>query len=163
MSADSKPGSHGPAGCGGDIPAWAERFVLFLDDGFVVPGTSFRVGFDAILGLVPVAGDFVTTASSLALLWLAYQRGAPKAVFGRMLVNIGIDALTGAVPFLGDVFDVVFKANRRNLELLRRYDRDPVRANRIDIAFLLTILATVLALMTIPLVLAIAIVRWMFG
>src|SRR5688572_22295600 len=79
--------SRSPAG---DIPSWAERLVLFLDDGFEVPGTKFRVGFDAVLGLIPGVGDLVMTVSSLSMLWLAFERGASKPVIARMLVNIGV-------------------------------------------------------------------------
>lgn len=141
------------------IPAWAERLVRFLDDGFVIPGTSFRVGFDAVLGLVPGVGDFLTTASSVSLVWLAQQRGASRSVLGRMMFNLAIDAVVGAVPVLGDVFDVVFKANRRNLELLQRYDRAPKEAGRTDALFLTMVVAGIIVLLTVPITLAILIVR----
>jgi len=145
------------------IPSWAERLVLFLDDGFVIPRTNFRVGFDAVLGLIPGVGDFLTTASGLSLVWLAQQRGAPKAVVGRMMLNLGVDALVGAVPLVGDVFDVVFKANRRNLQLLQRYDRAPVAAARSDVLYLSLVVAGVVLLLTVPVVLAILIVRLLVG
>jgi hypothetical protein len=157
-----------PRGTSADdrIPAWAERLVLFLDDGFVIPGTSFRVGFDAVLGLVPGIGDFVTSTSSLSLIWLAQQRGVPQTVLLRMLLNLGVDALIGAVPVLGDGFDVVFKANRRNLELLKRHDRTSQRitGTRNDRAvnntlFVVLVGVAVLLLLTVPIALAILIVR----
>lgn len=128
-----------------------------------MPGTNFRVGFDAVLGLIPGFGDFVMTASGLSLVWLAQQRGAPKAVVGRMLLNLGIDALAGAVPVFGDLFDVVFKANRRNLDLLRRYDRAPARAARDDVLYLTLVAASILLMLTVPVALAILIVRLMLG
>ena len=124
-----------------------------------MPGTNFRVGFDAVLGLIPGFGDLVTTASSLSLIWLAHQRGVPNAVLGRMLFNLGVDALIGAVPVLGDVFDVVFKANRRNLNLLERYDRSPKAAGRHNGVFLALAGVGVLLLLTIPFALAILLVR----
>ena len=145
------------------LPQWAERLVLFLDDGLVVPGTNFRVGFDAILGLVPGVGDFVTTASSLSLIWLAQQRGVPKAVLARMLFNLGIDALIGAVPVLGDAFDLVFKANRRNLALLERYERSPKESAVHDAFFLVLIVIGVVLLLTVPFVLAMLIVELITG
>ncbi|MFN2428164.1 MAG: DUF4112 domain-containing protein [Candidatus Binatia bacterium] len=143
----------------GKIPAWAERFVRFMDDGFVVPGTRFRVGFDALIGLIPGVGDLVTNATSLSLVWLAYQRELPRAVIGRMLVNLGVDALIGAVPLLGDLFDVVFKANRRNLNLLERYDKSPREAGARDGVFLVLVGVGALLLLTIPFMLAILLVR----
>src|SRR5687767_11021067 len=105
------------------IPTWAEQLVRFLDDGFVVPGTSFRIGFDAIIGLIPGVGDLFTTTTSLSLVVLAYRLGISKAVLARMLINLGVDSLVGAVPLLGDLFDLTFKANRRNLTLLERHVR----------------------------------------
>lgn len=101
-------------------PHWAERLVLFLDDGIALPGTRYRFGFDALLGLLlPVLGDATTAAGSLPLFWLAIRRGVPKPVLARMALNVAIDTLVGGVPVLGDVFDLVWKSNRRNLNLIR--------------------------------------------
>jgi hypothetical protein len=102
-------------------PVWAETLVRFLDDGISVPGTKFRIGFDGILGLLlPGAGDAMTAAGALSLFYLAVQRGAPRVVLARMALNVAIDALVGAIPVLGDLFDFGFKANRRNLRLIER-------------------------------------------
>jgi len=146
---------------GEPIPDWAERLVLFLDDGYVIPGTGFRVGFDAIVGLVPGIGDLLTTASSLSLVWLAQQRGASRSVITRMLANLAIDAMVGAVPVLGDLFDVVFKANRRNLELLQRYDKAPKEARKKDAVFVVMVVAGIILLLTVPITLAILIVKFL--
>lgn len=159
--ADPFPSPQPPRGAD-PIPLWAEKLVRFLDDGFVVPGTSFRVGFDAVLGLIPGVGDFVTSASSLTLLWLAYERRLPKAVLARMFLNIGADALVGAIPVLGDLFDIVFKANRRNLRLLERYDSAPKEAATRDWAFLAMIAVGVLTLLTGPVFLALVLFRLVF-
>jgi hypothetical protein len=143
------------------IPAWAEQLVRFMDDGFVIPGTSFRVGFDALIGLIPGVGDLVTTATSLSLIGLAHRRGLPKAVLARMILNLGIDSLVGAIPVLGDVFDVTFKANRRNLTLLQRHDRDARRASARDRLFLaLAALGAITALVA-PIVATIWFLRWL--
>jgi hypothetical protein len=113
---------------GGKGPPWAEQLVRFLDDGLVVPGTRYRVGFDGLLGLlVPGAGDAMTAAGALSLFWLALQRGVPRVVLARMAINIALDATVGAIPILGDLFDFVFKANRRNLHLIERATREPSR------------------------------------
>ncbi|MEY4515251.1 MAG: hypothetical protein RLZZ450_7373 [Pseudomonadota bacterium] len=109
-----------------DAPHWAERLVRFLDDGIVVPGTGYRIGVDGLLGmLVPVLGDATTAAGSLSLFWLAVQRGVPRSVLARMALNVGLDALIGSVPVVGDLFDFVWKANRRNLSLIERATRQP--------------------------------------
>jgi hypothetical protein len=136
-------------------PDWAERMVRFLDDGFTVPGTQFRVGFDAVLGLIPGIGDVVTTASSVALLWVAWERNLPYPVMARMVGNLAIDALVGAVPILGDLFDLVFKANRRNLDLIERHGgtkRDVKRSPRV---FLVMLAASVVAILVLSIVLSV--------
>ncbi len=104
------------------VPAWAEVLTRLLDNAFVIPGTNIRVGLDALLGLVaPGAGDAVGGFASLALLYLGFQLRVPKVVLLRMLLNIGLDALIGAVPLLGDVFDVFYRASDRNLALLKKH------------------------------------------
>jgi hypothetical protein len=110
------------------LPAWAETLTRWLDDLVRIPGTNVGLGLDGLLGfLVPGAGDAVTGIGSLSLLLLALRRGVPSVVITRMVVNIGIDALIGTIPVVGDVFDFGYKANRRNLELIRRHTADPLR------------------------------------
>ena len=98
-----------------------ETLATLLDTAILVPGTNFRFGFDALVGLVPGIGDALTAALSLWLVKEAHALGAPRHLIVRMLGNIAIDSVVGAVPVLGDVFDVVWKSNRRNLTLLRRH------------------------------------------
>ena len=92
-----------------------------MDTAFVVPGTGIRFGVDGLIGLVPGIGDAVTTALSLYLVHEAWQLGAPKHVISRMLANIALDGVIGAVPVAGDVFDVLWRANRRNVRILREH------------------------------------------
>lgn len=97
----------------------------FMDDAFFVPGTNIRVGADALIGLVPGIGDLISTAIAGYIVMEARRIGAPRHVLLRMWGNVALDGLLGAVPFAGDVFDVAFRANRRNLVLLRRHlERD---------------------------------------
>jgi len=98
-----------------------EFVARLLDDRFRIPGTSIRFGLDGLLGLVPGIGDGATALVSLYLVLRAWSLGVPPRVLGRMLVNVLLDSAVGSVPVLGDVFDVAFKSNRRNLELLRRH------------------------------------------
>ena len=146
---------------GGDsaAPDWAERMVRFLDDGFTVPGTKFRVGFDAILGLVPPVGDVVTTASSVALLWVAWKRELPYPVMARMLGNLAVDAIVGAVPILGDLFDLVFKANRRNLDLIEQYSGSRREVSRNAKWFLIALAAGVVGILVASLVLSVLLLQ----
>lgn len=96
--------------------------VRWLDDLVRVPGTRFGFGLDAILGFfVPVLGDLVTGAVAVSVITAAQRRGVPRIVVLRMLLNLGIDTLGGLVPVVGDAFDLVWRANVRNLELLERH------------------------------------------
>jgi hypothetical protein len=102
-----------------------DRFSRFLDVAFIVPGTNARFGIEAILRLVPVFGDFAASVLSCWVLYEAYQLGVPKPLFGRMVANVVVEGLAGAVPIAGDLFDVAWRANRRNVRLLREYfDRE---------------------------------------
>src|SRR6266849_7791911 len=104
-----------------ETPAWAETLVRVLDDALLIPGTRIGVGLDAILGfLFPTLGDAATGLASLSLLVLALQRRVPKVVLGRMVFNILLDTLLGSIPIAGDVFDLFWRSNRRNLELIQR-------------------------------------------
>jgi hypothetical protein len=92
-----------------------------MDALFVIPGTRIRVGFDAILGLVPVFGDLLAQAISTYIIWEAHQLGVGKFTLMRMLGNTLIDTVIGSIPIAGDAFDVAFRANMKNLRLLQRH------------------------------------------
>jgi hypothetical protein len=107
------------------IAPWAERLVTMLDDFLRIPGTNIKIGLDPILGLIPGIGDIVTGTSSIALLLLALKERVPTIAIGRMVANIGIDTLVGAIPFVGDAFDFVYRSNRQNLDIIKKYKNDP--------------------------------------
>ena len=92
-----------------------------MDAQFRVPGTNFRFGLDGIIGLIPGAGDLSTFAVSGYMLWIMANNGASGFVLARMTFNILIDAIVGAIPILGDLFDVAFKANMRNMRLMQQH------------------------------------------
>lgn len=92
-----------------------------MDDAFHVPGTKLRFGWDSILGLFPGLGDVLTSALSLLIVHHAWQTGASKLTLARMLGNVGVDFVVGSVPFIGDLFDFVWKANRKNARLLEQH------------------------------------------
>ncbi len=96
-----------------------ERLATALDSAFVVPGLGFRFGADSLLGLVPGVGDAFALGLSGWLILEARRIGAPRTMLARMAGNVAVDALFGTVPVVGDVFDVFFKANRRNVTLVR--------------------------------------------
>ena len=98
-----------------------EALAKLLDVAFVVPGTNVRYGIDGLIGLVPIVGNIITTAISLWLVREARAIGAPWHITTRMLANVAVDGVVGIVPLAGDAFDVMFKANVRNMRLLRRW------------------------------------------
>jgi hypothetical protein len=92
-----------------------------LDDGWSIPGTRWRIGIDPLLGLFPAGGDTLGFLVGLYIPYCAHRLACPKSLIGRMLGNLVIDAIVSAIPVLGDLFDFAFKANRRNVELLRSW------------------------------------------
>lgn len=99
----------------------AERITSLLDDRFRIPFTDIRFGIDPVLGLIPGAGDTVSAIISLLMVIAFVRHGIPARLVGLMLLNILVDTVVGSVPVFGNIFDVVFKANRRNLKLARAF------------------------------------------
>lgn len=98
-----------------------DALATLLDTALIVPILNLRFGLDAVLGLVPGIGDLLTTAMSLYIVHEARQLGAPAFLVARMLGNVAIDGVIGAVPLVGDVFDVMWRSNRRNMRLLQEW------------------------------------------
>ena len=98
-----------------------ERLARLLDTAIVVPGTNFRFGADAIIGLMPGIGDTITTALSAWIVYEAHKLGVPRRLLVRMIANVALDGVVGAVPLAGDLFDVMWRANQRNVRLLREH------------------------------------------
>jgi hypothetical protein len=101
--------------------ARVDALATLLDTAFILPGTNIRFGLDALIGLVPGIGDIITTAMSLYIVHEARQLGAPFHLIMRMIGNVTLDGIVGAVPLVGDAFDVVWRSNRRNMRLLQRW------------------------------------------
>jgi hypothetical protein len=96
-----------------------DALANLLDTAVAIPGLNVRFGLDAVIGLVPGIGDTVTTVLSLFIVHEAYQLGAPGHVITRMLGNVALDGVVGSVPLVGDAFDVLWRSNRRNMQILR--------------------------------------------
>jgi hypothetical protein len=133
-----------------------------LDAGIRVPGTNLRFGLDPILGLIPGAGDAAGAVLAGWILVEAIRLGASRATVVRIAGNVALDAVVGAVPVLGDIFDFAWKANLRNVALLERHLAAPERAERADRSFVLLVLFSVLAIAVGLLVLGILLTRWVF-
>jgi len=167
---NSRPATYGevlrPRGIGRS-GAFSDENLEFLarvlDDWFRIPGTSIRFGIDGIIGLVPGIGDLLSGLASTVIVIAAWARGVPMAGLLRMMANIGIDVVVGAIPFIGDAFDIAWKANRRNYELLTRHITEPRRHTWKDWVFLFLLGAMFLALLAIPVIVTIWLLGWLLG
>ena len=146
-------------------PGQAQRILALrgisrlLDSAFVLPGTSYRFGLDPIIGLIPGIGDLVSPLFTIGILWQARDLGLPRVVQLRMLFNVGIDTLCGAVPLIGDLFDFAWKANDMNLALLEKHAEEEHPASRGDWFFVVGLIVLLLVVAAIPFVLA----GWLIG
>ncbi len=102
-----------------EIEDGLENLSHYLDGFFKVPGTGWRFGLDAVIGLIPNVGDTVTSLASFYILVAGVRYGVPKITLLRMAFNIGLDYAVGAIPFIGDAFDFFWKSNKRNMDLIR--------------------------------------------
>ena len=128
------------------------RLTWLLDDAIRLP-LGFRMGLDAIIGLIPGLGDVVGGAAAVYGLGVAWQLGAPPVVLARMVLNASIDALFGIIPVIGDLWDIGFASHRRNLAILEHWLAEPERAVRrstialvVAVVVLMLVLATAFAL-----------------
>ena len=126
----------------------ARGLARLLDTAGRIPGTNVRFGLDPILGLVPGLGDVAGAALTGYIVLVGARLGVPRSAIVQMVLNVGIDALVGAVPVLGDLFDIGWKANTRNLALIERHMAQPVvaaRSSRMVVAGAFGVLALVVA------------------
>jgi hypothetical protein len=131
--------------------------AALLDDIFRIPGTKIRFGLDALIGWVPGIGDAMTGVASFLIVFASWRRGAQGVTLVRMIANVLLETAIGAIPVAGDVFHVVWKANRRNYRLLIREKEEPGANTRRDWMFLAVLLFAVIAAAGIP----IAILIWL--
>ena len=126
--------------------AEVEGLAWLLDNSIPVPGTGGRrFGIDAIIGLVPGIGDLASGILGLLVVWRGSRMGLPRIVVGRMLLNTALDIAIGAVPILGDAFDLWFKASTRNLNLMRRHLERPDTSTREDWTAVMLMIGVVVA------------------
>src|ERR1700733_2142782 len=103
-----------------------------LDDMFQIPGTKIRFGLDALIGWIPGIGDAMAGTASFLIVFASWQRGAKSVTLIRMIANVLLETMVGAIPVAGDIFHVVWKANRRNYRLLMRERQEPGMNTRRD-------------------------------
>jgi hypothetical protein len=116
------------------------RLAWLLDSAFVLPGTRFRFGIDALLGLIPGLGDALGVVISGYIIREAARAGVPASVLVRMALNVAVEGIVGIVPVAGDVFDAAWKANQRNVALLEAHADDPQRTTRASTALVAAVL-----------------------
>src|SRR5919206_1729020 len=145
-----------------DVEQSLDQLSLLMDGLFRIPGTGWRFGLDALVGLVPYVGDFATTAVSFYILAAGVRYRVPKVTLLRMATNVAADYLVGSVPVAGDLFDVAWKSNQKNVALLRErasVSQEEARRGRVsDWLFLGLIFAGLLVL----LVGSVAVSLWLF-
>ena len=124
--------------------------AALLDDMFRIPGTQIRFGLDALIGWVPGIGDAMTGVASFLIVFASWRRGAKAVTLVRMAANVLLETAIGAIPVAGDVFHVVWKANRRNYRLLLREREQPGAQTRRDWMFLGVLLLAVILAVAIP-------------
>jgi hypothetical protein len=115
-----RPGVHDPLRGSPALQA-VERIARLLDSRFIIPGTNIRFGLDPIFSLFPVIGDFITYMISAALIYTMHTQGASRKVVIKMLLNSTFDAVLGAIPIVGTVFDVFYRSNEKNIRLLKEH------------------------------------------
>jgi hypothetical protein len=131
--------------------------AALLDDIFRIPGTKIRFGLDALIGWVPGVGDAMTGIASFLIVFASWRRGAKAVTLIRMVANVLLETAIGAIPVAGDVFHIVWKANRRNYRLLLREKEEPGANTKQDWMFLAVLLFALIAAAVIP----IAILIWL--
>ncbi|MBT9314214.1 DUF4112 domain-containing protein [Leptothoe spongobia] len=136
------------------------RLSHILDNAIAIPGLGYRVGLDPLIGLVPGGGDLMTGLISIYVVAEAARMGVPAATLGRMGLNILTEVLMGTVPMIGDFFDVVWKANARNVDLLERHIRKPIPSSRADKLFAIILIAALLVIVLGAATLTLLFVRW---
>jgi len=142
------------------------RYTLvthLLDQAARVPGTTFRFGLDAIIGLIPGFGDAFTALVGMYGLVVARQLGAPASIQLRMLWNLGLDTVVGSIPLFGDLFDFAFKANTRNRVLLERWLSAPHSTHRTSALLLLALVALLVLMIVAAVWVAFATLRALVG
>ncbi len=137
------------------------KLEILLDEAFLVPGTGIRFGLDGLIGLVPGIGDVLAGLLSLVIPLAAWIRGVPYVTLVRMAANLGIGVLVGSIPLFGDVFDIAWKANRRNYRLLTRHLGEPRKHSWRDWVFLLVLAAVLGLVFAIPVALVLWLISWL--
>ena len=138
------------------------RLAWLLDSSIRLPGLNFRIGLDALIGLIPGIGDVIGVVASGYIVREAARAGLPRSVLARMVFNVAIEGVVGVIPLLGDLFDAGWKANQRNVRLLDAWLSNPHRARNSSRAFVFGIVSVLVALLLTTAVLGFLLLRWLW-
>jgi hypothetical protein len=137
------------------------RVTRLLDELVGVPGTPIKVGLDPVIGLIPVVGDAVAAGVGAWVIAEAARFGVPRLVLGRMVLNLLLDLGVGAIPIVGDLYDMFFRSNSRNLDLFRRHALDPDASARGERAFFAGLLLVIVGVLWLAFVALGTIIDWL--
>lgn len=145
--------------------AHLRQFSHILDTAVRVPGTGIRIGLDGLLGLIPGVGDVTTGLASVFVVLSAARMGVPAPILARMIVNVAIDSAIGVIPVLGDIFDVAWKSNTRNVALAEKYmtapDHERRRTERVSKLQLVGLIGLLVVVLVAGIIATVALVRWL--
>ena len=140
-----------------------DKLAQILDTAFSIPGTRFRIGLDGLLGLIPGVGDTIGAAFSAYIVLEAARLGAPKGILLRMIGNVAVETVVGIVPILGDIFDIAWKANVRNMALLREHRLEVSRRDERSPRQIMSLIVVVIILTIVGLIaLSIFAIRFLY-
>ena len=145
-----------------EVEEGLENLAHYLDGLFKVPGTGWRFGLDALIGLVPNVGDTLTSFASFYILIAGVRYGVPKITLLRMAFNIGLDYVVGTIPFVGDAFDFVWKANRQNMDLIRTRGTGKGKETTSDYIFVFAVIGILIAILIASILISLFIIGAVF-
>lgn len=143
-----------------EIEKGLDDLSRYLDGLFRIPGTEWRFGLDALIGLVPNIGDTLTSLASFYILFAGVRYGVPKITLFRMAMNIGIDYVIGSVPFIGDAFDFFWKSNQRNMDLIRTRSTGKGKGTKGDYIFIFGLIGLLILILICSIIASAAIIYY---
>ena len=145
-----------------EIDESLDNLSMYLDGLFRVPGTGWRFGLDSLIGLIPNVGDTLTMFPSFYILIAGVRYGVPKITLLRMAFNIGLDYAVGSIPFLGDAFDFVWKANQQNMDLIRTRASGQGKGTTSDYVFVFGLMLALLGILGVSILISIYVIGAIF-
>jgi hypothetical protein len=145
-----------------EIEKSLDNLAFYLDDLFRIPGTSWRFGLDAIIGLIPNVGDTLTSFASFYILLAGVRYGVPKITLLRMAINIAIDYVIGSVPIIGDALDFFWKSNDMNMKLIRERATGKGKGSTSDYVFIFVLIGLLVLLLIGSIVASVVILYYVF-